>query len=128
MTHGTRPPGLARPTAAPIAVVDYDGGGEDSRLRALALAAAHDGAAMTELVRATSSMLWRLCTALVDAASAEDLTQDTHARALRSLPSYRGDSSPRTWLATIARRVCADEIRRRHCYCELRWHRADGAH
>jgi RNA polymerase sigma-70 factor (ECF subfamily) len=69
--------------------------------------------AVTRLVRATSPTIWRACAALVDRASADDLTQDTYARAMRSLSSYRGDSDPTRWLLTIARRVCAEEISRR---------------
>jgi RNA polymerase sigma-70 factor (ECF subfamily) len=57
--------------------------------------------------------VWRACAALVDHAAADDLTQDTFLRAVRSLPGYRGDATPMRWLLTIARRVCAEEIARR---------------
>jgi RNA polymerase sigma-70 factor (ECF subfamily) len=33
-------------------------------------------------------------------------------RVVRALPAFRGDSSARTWLLSIARRACADAIRR----------------
>ena len=33
-------------------------------------------------------------------------------RAWRALPAFRGDSSARTWLLAIARRACADQVRR----------------
>ena len=33
-------------------------------------------------------------------------------RVVRALPAFRGDSSGRTWLLSIARRACADAIRR----------------
>lgn len=69
--------------------------------------------ALSQLVEATSPVVWRTCAALVDRDSAEDLTQDTYLRAIGSLGSYRGDSDPIRWLLTIARRVCADEIGRR---------------
>jgi RNA polymerase sigma-70 factor (ECF subfamily) len=68
---------------------------------------------MSEFVRRTSSGVRRLCAGLVDPASADDLTQDTYVRAVRSLEKYRGDAHPTAWLATIARRVCAEEIARR---------------
>lgn len=57
--------------------------------------------------------MWRLCTRLVDRSSADDLTQETYVRAMRSLPGFEGRSSARTWLLAIARNTCADEIRRR---------------
>ena len=83
-------------------------------LRAVALrASAGDPHAVADFVAATSGRVWRLCAALVDPGSADDLAQDTFLRAVRSLPSYRGDADPVPWLQTIARRVCADEISRR---------------
>ncbi|WP_375498388.1 sigma-70 family RNA polymerase sigma factor [uncultured Jatrophihabitans sp.] len=80
-------------------------------LREVALRAGRgDAAALTELVRATSTTVWRACAALVDPASADDLAQDTYLRAVTSLPTYRGEANPTRWLLTIARRVCAEEI------------------
>jgi RNA polymerase sigma-70 factor, ECF subfamily len=76
-------------------------------------AARGDSAALTALIRATQSDVWRLCAHLVDPASADDLTQETYLRAIPALRRFRGDSSVRTWLLTIARRVCAHEIRSR---------------
>ena len=69
-----------------------------------------DEAAMTRFVRATQADVWRLCAYLADRASADDLTQETYLRAVRSLPTFRGESPVRAWLLTIARRVVADEI------------------
>jgi RNA polymerase sigma-70 factor (ECF subfamily) len=77
------------------------------------LAGQGDAGALAELVSQTSTTVWRVCAALVDRDSAEDLTQDTYLRAIRSLPTYRGDADPKRWLVTIARRVCAEEIARR---------------
>jgi RNA polymerase sigma-70 factor (ECF subfamily) len=81
---------------------------------ALARAASRgDTGALSQLVECTSAIVWRTCAALVDRASADDLTQDTYLRAMRSIATYRGDSDPSRWLLTIARRVCAEEIARR---------------
>jgi RNA polymerase sigma-70 factor (ECF subfamily) len=44
---------------------------------------------------------------------AEDLGQETFARACSGAVFFRGDSSIRTWLFAIARRVLVDHIRRR---------------
>jgi RNA polymerase sigma-70 factor (ECF subfamily) len=70
-----------------------------------------DGAAAAAFVRATQADVWRLCAHLGSVAQADDLTQDTYARAFASLHRFLGRSSARTWLLTIARRVCADAIR-----------------
>lgn len=43
---------------------------------------------------------------------AEDMVQETLARAWRSRAEYRGEAGPRTWLRRIATRVCLDAIRR----------------
>ncbi|HET6876374.1 MAG TPA: sigma factor-like helix-turn-helix DNA-binding protein [Jatrophihabitans sp.] len=70
-----------------------------------------DAAAATAFVRATQADVWRLCAHLGDVGSADDLTQDTYARAFASLHRFLGRSSARTWLLSIARRVCADAVR-----------------
>src|SRR3982751_3459731 len=71
-----------------------------------------DPLAAAALVRATQSDVWRLCAALGDRQSADDLTQETYLRAFGSLHRFEGRSSLRTWLLSIARRVCADAVRR----------------
>ncbi|MGZ4571935.1 MAG: sigma-70 family RNA polymerase sigma factor [Blastococcus sp.] len=76
-------------------------------------AAAGDPLAAAALVRATQSDVWRLCAALGDPNSADDLTQETYLRAFGSLHRFEGRSSVRTWLLVIARRVCADAVRSR---------------
>jgi RNA polymerase sigma-70 factor (ECF subfamily) len=76
-------------------------------------AAGGDPLAAAALVRRTQSDVWRLCSALGDAASADDLTQETYLRAFGSLHRFQHRSSVRTWLLGIARRVCADAVRAR---------------
>jgi RNA polymerase sigma-70 factor (ECF subfamily) len=63
------------------------------------------------LVRTLHGDVWLLCRHLGDTQSADDLTQETFLRVHKSLGTFRGDASPKTWVLTIARRVCADEIR-----------------
>jgi RNA polymerase sigma-70 factor, ECF subfamily len=76
-------------------------------------AAAGDPLAAAALVRATQTDVWRLCSALGDPGSADDLTQETYLRAFGSLHRFEHRSSVRTWLLAIARRVCADAVRSR---------------
>jgi RNA polymerase sigma-70 factor (ECF subfamily) len=80
----------------------------------LALAARDgDRLAFAGFVRHTQGDVWRLCAHLVDPGSADDLTQETYLRAVTAIGRFRGDSAAKTWLLTIARRTCADAIRRR---------------
>jgi RNA polymerase sigma-70 factor (ECF subfamily) len=81
--------------------------------RLAALAAEGDAAATAALVRETQADVWRLCAHLSDRQAAEDLTQETYLRALPALRGFEGRSSLRTWLLSIARRVCADHLRAR---------------
>lgn len=82
-------------------------------LTALARAAADgDRVATTAFVRRTQPEVWRVCARLGDRADADDLTQEVYLRALPALPTFRGESSARTWLLQIARHVCADHVRR----------------
>lgn len=70
-------------------------------------------AAATWLVRAHAGDVLSLCRAIVrDRTTAEDLAQDTFASAFRSLVVLRGESSPRSWLLSIARNRCIDHLRR----------------
>ena len=72
-----------------------------------------DDLAVQELVRRTQPVIWRLCSVLGSEGETDDLVQDTYLRALRSLPTYRGDGPVIAWLSSIARRVCADHVRGR---------------
>jgi RNA polymerase sigma-70 factor (ECF subfamily) len=85
----------------------------DELERIAADAAGGDPLAAAALVRATQSDVWRLCVALGDRDSADDLTQETYLRAFGSLHRFENRSSVRTWLLSIARRVCADAVRSR---------------
>ncbi|MGI4787620.1 MAG: RNA polymerase sigma factor [Janthinobacterium lividum] len=50
---------------------------------------------------------------MVNGEDAYDLTQEVFVRALRSLPSFKGDCKFQTWLLTIARNVCLNHLRDR---------------
>lgn len=50
---------------------------------------------------------------------AEDLVQETWISALRTVPSFEGRSSLRTWLVSILRRRIADRFRRERASEEL---------
>ncbi|MHB1536033.1 MAG: RNA polymerase sigma factor [Acidimicrobiales bacterium] len=76
-------------------------------------AARGDQCASRELVRHTQVEIWRLAAALVDRASAEDLVQETYLRAWPQLAKLKTETAARALFATIAYRVCVDEIRRR---------------
>ena len=79
------------------------------------LVAARDGdrLALGAFIRSTQAEVWRLARHLVGPEDAEDVTQDVFVRAWRALPDYRGDAAARTWLLAIARRACADAVRKR---------------
>src|SRR5829696_9499423 len=105
--------GLCAPTVPErVAPADEDGA-MDELERIAADAAGGDPLAAAALVRATQSDVWRLCAALGDRATADDLTQETYLRAFGSLHRFENRSSVRTWLLAIARRVCADAVRSR---------------
>ena len=72
-----------------------------------------DELALAGFVRRSQADVWRLAAHLVDRESADDLTQDVYVRAIPALARFRADAPARLWLLSIARRTCADEIRRR---------------
>lgn len=84
-------------------------------LEGLALSARRgDPAEVEQFVKAAYPMVWRLCAALVDRQSADDLAQEAVLKAVRALPGYREESRAATWLLAIARHTCMDELRSRH--------------
>lgn len=90
--------------------------GDDDEVTRLALAAGRgDRAALEQFIKATQRDVWRTVAYLDEPGSADDLTQETYLRALGSLPRFRGRSTARTWLLSIARRVVVDHIRRKQC-------------
>jgi RNA polymerase sigma-70 factor, ECF subfamily len=70
-----------------------------------------DRLALGAAIRLSQGEVWRLASHLVGRGEADDVTQDVFIRAWRALPSFRAESSGRTWLLSIARRACADAVR-----------------
>lgn len=86
---------------------------DDAEITALALAAAAgDRDKLGRFISCTQREVWRFLAHLDSPATADDLAQETYLRALRSLHTFAGRSSARTWLLSIARRVQIDQIRR----------------
>ncbi|MGZ4677177.1 MAG: sigma-70 family RNA polymerase sigma factor [Acidimicrobiia bacterium] len=78
------------------------------------LVAARDGddLALASAIRTAQPDVRRFLRLLVDPAELDDAVQDTFVRAYGSLGRFRAESSGRTWLLSIARRVAADTARR----------------
>jgi RNA polymerase sigma-70 factor (ECF subfamily) len=72
---------------------------------------AGDQRAATLLVERHASSLARFASSVGARGDVEEVVQDTFVRAFASLDSFRGDSSLRTWLFTIARRLILDRRR-----------------
>jgi RNA polymerase sigma-70 factor (ECF subfamily) len=76
--------------------------------------AARDGnrVALAAFVQQSQADIWRFCSYLLGAPAADDAAQETFERTIGSLRTFRGEVSAKTWLLAIARRTCADVIRR----------------
>src|SRR5512132_961898 len=72
---------------------------------------AGDSRAATELVGRHADALARFATSAGEREEIEELVQDTFVRAFNSLDAFRGESSLRTWLFTIERRLMLDRRR-----------------
>ena len=70
-----------------------------------------DSRAATKLVGRHSQALARFAASLGEREGIEELVQDTFVRAFASLDSFRNESSLRTWLFTIERRLLLDRRR-----------------
>jgi RNA polymerase sigma-70 factor (ECF subfamily) len=67
--------------------------------------------AATLLVERHAAAVSRFVASIGARAEAEEVVQDTFVRAFASIDGFRGDSSLRTWLFTIARRLVLDRRR-----------------
>src|SRR3954463_12716262 len=72
---------------------------------------AGDERAATELVERHASALARVAVSSGERNEVDELVQDTFVRAFNSLDGFRGESSFRTWLFTIERRLLLDRRR-----------------
>ena len=70
-----------------------------------------DERAATELVERHAAALARFAVSSGERSEVDELVQDTFVRAFNSLDGFRGDSSFRTWLFTIERRLLVDRRR-----------------
>src|SRR5213083_14177 len=89
------------------------GGGADAQrdFELIARWKGGDERAATELVERHASALARFAVSLGERTEVDELVQDTFVRAFGSLDGFRGDSSFRTWLFTIQRRLLVDRRR-----------------
>lgn len=70
-----------------------------------------DERAATALVARHAQALARFASSLGERDDVEELVQDTFVRAFQALDSFRGESTFRTWLFTIERRLLLDRRR-----------------
>ncbi len=77
-------------------------------------AAGGDPDDLRRLVEDHADAIYRLALSIVrDAALAEDVVQDTMLKAWLALPSFRGDSSLRSWIMRIAHNTAISTLRTR---------------
>lgn len=86
-------------------------GDEQSDGELIARWRAGDERAATELVERHAPALTRFVASTGTREDVDEVVQDTFVRAFNSLDSFRGESSLRTWLFTIARRLLLDRRR-----------------
>jgi RNA polymerase sigma-70 factor (ECF subfamily) len=73
-----------------------------------------DETAFRELYDRFSPMVWNLCLRLCgDPSRAQDLSQEVFIRVFKGLPRYRGSSSLKTWIYSIALNHCRGRLGRR---------------
>jgi RNA polymerase sigma-70 factor (ECF subfamily) len=80
-------------------------------LELIARWSAGDERAATHLVERHAPALARFAASLGQRSDIEEVVQDTFVRAFGSIESFRADSSLRTWLFTIERRLILDRRR-----------------
>jgi RNA polymerase sigma-70 factor, ECF subfamily len=100
----------ARPARPPGSTPDDAGQQEAELLRRVA---SGDQAAMAEFYRLHGRVvLAQILLAVEERAVAEEILQDTMLAVWRGAGSFRGESSVRSWVISIARRQARDRLRR----------------
>lgn len=84
----------------------------DTLTELLLAAGEGDRGAFDAFAHCVRADLRRYASAMVGGDEADDITQDVLMRAWLAAPAYRGDAPARSWVLAIARRACADAIRR----------------
>jgi RNA polymerase sigma-70 factor, ECF subfamily len=108
---------VSKPGHPELAETESSRGQDDAQDRALVDRwLGGDERAATLLVERHASALARFAASLTGgrgegASEVDDLVQDTFVRAFQSLADFRGESSLRTWLFTIERRLLVDRQR-----------------
>ncbi len=83
-------------------------------------ARARDEAAIRSIMQANNRRLYRLARGILrNDGEAEDVVQETYARAFTHLEQFRGDSSLATWLARIAMNEALGRLRRQRPSVDL---------
>jgi RNA polymerase sigma-70 factor, ECF subfamily len=72
----------------------------------VARASQGDAEAFTKLVRAHSSLVYRVALRMLGAENAQDATQEVWIRVWRNIKSFRAESAFSTWLYTITLNTC----------------------
>jgi RNA polymerase sigma-70 factor, ECF subfamily len=90
---------------------DHEPTEEPTDLELISRWRAGDERAATTLVERHAPALARFAVSLGQRADVEEVVQDTLVRAFGSIESFRADSSLRTWLFTIERRLILDRRR-----------------
>ncbi len=70
-----------------------------------------DSRVFEALFRKYQGPVFHLVSRMTAGEDAYDVTQEVFVRALRALPSFKGDSKFRTWLYAIARNACLNHLR-----------------
>lgn len=89
------------------------GGDERQDLELIERWKSGDQLAASELVERHAAALARFAASSGERTELEELVQDTFVRAFNALDGFRGDSSFRTWLFSILRRLLLDRRRAR---------------
>ena len=84
----------------------------DGLTRDLLLAQDGDLTAFTRVVKVSQPDIVRFCQWTTGKSTdVDDIAQETLLKVFKNLESFRGESSGRSWILSIARRVCLDHVR-----------------
>ena len=104
----------AKPDTSPKATFAPTGRPVDPDFQLVRAHLAGDPKAFEMLFKKYQTPIFSMICRMVRGEDAYDITQDVFLKALRAMPSFRGDSKVSTWLYTIARHTCLNHIRHKN--------------
>ena len=76
--------------------------------------------AFEKIYNSTCKLVYSICLSYMkDRFLAEDMMQETYLKVYSSIHQYQNNTSPNSWIVTIAKNLCINELKKRKRYVNI---------